>query len=131
MVHGGGLKKGGRLISRHRKEAELHCKKGWTGRNCDACAAGWIGDNCDECTPGWLPPDCITCRFGFSAESNCTGCIQNGLWTGTVHDKDLTVRLMFTGETCSTVAPGKFTNATHTMCLLLNVLSELIILEFM
>ena len=96
----------GEEIIYHRKEAELQCKKGWTGENCDACA------------PGWLPPDCSTCRFGFSTESKCTECIQNGLWTGTVNGKELRVRLTFTGDTCSTVAPGKFTNVTHTMCVL-------------
>ena len=102
----------GDYILYHRKEAQVKCKKGWTGDNCDACAAGWTGDNCDECAPGWLPPGCSTCRFGFSTESNCTECITNGLWTGTANGKDLTLRLTFNGETCSEVVPGKQTCGT-------------------
>ena len=118
----------GEEIIYHQKEAQLQCQKGWTGRNCESCAptfdptgecsrcrTGWTGYNCDTCALGWLPPDCSTCRFGFSTESNCTECIQNGLWTGKVDDKNLTVWLTFTGDTCATVASGKFTSATHTM----------------
>ena len=71
--------------------------------SCSRCHNGWAGDNCD------------VCGFGFNAESNCTKCIQNGLWTGTVDEKNLTVRLTFTGDSCSTVERGKFPNATHTM----------------
>ena len=98
------------------------CLRGWAGENCSECAAnfgppgqcekclrGWTGNNCDVCALGWSPPDCSTCRFGFITESNCTECIPNGRWTGTVDNKDLTVTLSFTGETCSEVMPGKFT----------------------
>ena len=92
----------------HRKEVELQCKKGWTGDNCDACASGWTSEDCDTCTPGRLPPDCSTCRFGFSTESNCTVCIQNGYWKGSHSSYYLDVHLTFTGDTCSDWVLGRF-----------------------
>ena len=118
----------GEQILENKTDITVTCKSGWTGDNCDSCVPGFTGDNCDSCAPNFGPPgscdscltgfagdNCDVCGFGFSTESNCTECIQNGLWTGKVDDKNLTVRLTFSGANCSTVAPGKFTNATHTM----------------
>ena len=64
-------RKPGDLVLYYEENAVLKCAIGWTGRNCDTCAPGWTGPACDACE-----------GFGFSTESNCTECIQNGYWTG-------------------------------------------------
>ena len=109
------------------------CLRGWVGENCDACAKGWTGDNCTICAKGWTGPECDACsqnfepdgqcdtcltawkgdscdvcRFGFSTESNCTDCIQNGYWKGYIRSDYLDVHLTFNGETCSDLVLGRF-----------------------
>ena len=112
------------------------CLKGWSGLNCDSCATGWAGPGCDGCATGWIGTDCDSCAtnfgpdgrcdrcltswtgdncnycegFGFSIESNCTGCIQNGYWKGNKGSRYLDVHLTFTGETCSELVPGMCTS---------------------
>ena len=138
--------KPGSQILYFRTEAEVKCKRGWTGygcdacapnfeppgecsrcrtglagNDCDACARGWTGPNCDECDlkfgppgecdtclTGWTGPVCQYCEgFGFSTESNCTECIQNGRWEGRRSRTDMEVYLTFTGSSCSELIPGK------------------------
>ena len=95
------------------------CLTGWAGENCSECAIGWTGPECsscatnfgppgqcDSCLAGWTGDNCDVCGFGFSTESNCTECIQNGLWEGTLNGKPLEIHLTFTGESCSQFVPG-------------------------
>ena len=91
------------------KEATLKFKRGWTGKNCDSCALNFgPPGQCDSCITGWKGDDCDACEgFGFSTESNCTECIQNGYWIGNISSKYLDVYLTFTGETCSDLVPGR------------------------
>ena len=85
------------------------CLDRWDGDNCDRCARGWIGENCTErCPVGWAGTNCDTCEFGFTPESNCTDCIENGRWTGQYHNgASLTVRMTFEGPACTNLEPGK------------------------
>ena len=84
------------------------CIQGWAGENCDGCIQGWAGENCDACAPGWIGENCDVCeRFGFSTESNCTECIQNGLWVGRERSNDVEVYFTFTGPSCSELVTGK------------------------
>ena len=64
---------------------------------CARCLTGWIGDDCNYCE-----------GFGFSTESNCTQCIQNGTWTGFWFGgpTGLTLHLTFDGPACNNVVPG-------------------------
>ena len=82
---------GGEIIY-HRKEAELQCKKGWTGRNCDSCVKnfgptrqcdqclrGWSGEMCDSCDPNFEPEgECSRCRTGW-AGNDCRECAPGWL----------------------------------------------------
>ena len=112
----------GDQILYHREETMFQCRTGWTGDNCDICATNFgppgscdtclaifTGPECDACAPGWTGPDCQYCEgFGFSTESNCTQCIQNGYWKGRIRHNYLDVHLTFTGESCSELVLGKF-----------------------
>ena len=103
------------------------CDRGWTGPECDACdvnfeppgncsrcKTGWTGDNCTECDKGWAGNNCDICEgFGFSIESNCTKCIQNGYWKGSHRSDYLDVHLTFTGDSCSDWVDGKFLSMLH------------------
>ena len=85
------------------------CLPRWAGENCDSCAVGWDGRNCESCAPGWTGPECSACEgFGFSAESNCTECIQNGYWAGTFLNNvwTMTAYLTFERPACSDLVPG-------------------------
>ena len=108
------------------------CLRGWSGENCsdcgtnfgppgqcDQCLRGWAGDSCDACAPGWTGPECDACEgFGFSTESNCTECIQNGYWKGHMSSRYLDVHLTFTGETCSDLVPGRLISTLYQLCFL-------------
>ena len=99
------------------------CDRGWTGSECDVCAPNfeppgncsrcrtrWVGENCDSCEQGWAGNNCDVCEgFGFSEESNCTECIQNGLWVGTQRSNDVEVYFTFTGPSCFELVTGKWT----------------------
>ena len=125
----------GNLTIYHSMSASVHCQERWAGlrcntcesrwagsncdacitgragENCSACAIGWAGEDCDACALGWTGDNCDTCDFGFSNEGNCTECIQNGKWDGTVDGTTpLTVHLTFTGPTCSEITPGTLLN---------------------
>ena len=109
----------GNQILYYRKEAQLQCKKGRSGTNCDACAQQWSGVNCDACAPGWACDDCDTCAdgflnptcdqicdgFGCCNHDNCQGCIQNGVWEGPSPTSP-GARLTFRGKTFSDLVPG-------------------------
>ena len=97
------------------------CVIGWTGDNYDSCATRWMGENCitcslnfepdgrcDLCLLGWGGDSCDVCEFGFSTESNCTECIQNGYWTGTYSHARSPLRsyLTFSGPACTNLVPG-------------------------
>ena len=96
------------------------CLTRWGGENCDTCARGWAGGNCsicatnfrpagqcDRCLTGWDGDNCNYCEgFGFSIESNCTECIQNGAWIGSWVFNGLTLHLTFDGPACNNVVPG-------------------------
>ena len=98
------------------------CLRGWAGNSCAICANGWTGlecdacsrnfgppGQCDRCLTGWTGDNCYYCEgFGFSTESNCTECIQNGYWKGMIGSTYLDVHLTFTGDTCSDLVLGKF-----------------------
>ena len=110
------------------------CLERWTGENCSECVKGWAGPEydgcatgragtdcdscdvnfgpagqCDRCLSGWAGDNCNYCDgFGFSPKSNCSECIQNGLWKGESRTKNVEVRLTFTGETCSDLVLGIF-----------------------
>ena len=97
------------------------CLRGWAGENCDvcdtnfgpsgqcdSCVTGWGGEMCDSCAPGWTGSECDACEgFGFSMDSNCTRCIQNGKWTGTWGSSySITLYMTFAGPTCTTLVSG-------------------------
>ena len=87
-------RKPGDMIIYYKSETTVRCQARWTGPDCDACAPGWTGPACDACE-----------GFGFSEESNCTECIQNGLWEGTYLNNvtQMTVALTFDGPACTNV----------------------------
>ena len=92
-------RKPGEMVLYYKSDTTLKCQTGWAGINCDACVPKWIGPNCDACE-----------GFGFSAESNCTECIQNGKWTGTwINDLPIAFFLTFEGPECTNVVPGMST----------------------
>ena len=116
------------------------CLSGWNGPNCtdcdtnfgppgqcDQCLRGWTGENCSECATKFGPPgQCDTCLerwtglecnycdgFGFNATTNCTECIQNGLWTGKyqiapTYSIDTQLILTFDGPACTNLVPGTY-----------------------
>ena len=111
----------GEQILYYMNDAELKCKKGWTGQNCDSCVTnfeppgecsrcrtGWTGEDCDACADGFLPPTCdqICDGFGCCNHGNCQGCIQNGRWEGTFATQALETVLTFRGDTCTELVPG-------------------------
>ena len=53
-------------------------------------------------------PHCSSCQgFGFSTESNCTECIQNGQWIGKWFNiEDTEIILTFEGPGCTNLVPG-------------------------
>ena len=105
------------------QNATVNCLPGWKEPDCQTCAQRWAGDSCDKCAwnfgpleqcdsclTGWVGPNCDACEgFGFSAESNCTECIQNGHWTGTFNGQQtITVYLTFDGPACTNLVPGMY-----------------------
>ena len=111
------------------------CDTGWAGSNCDACAPCLTGDNCDQCAPYCKEPDCDSCVQGragvscdacaiyYSDESNCTMCLENGVWEGQLLEGTyLRFHLTFTGPICEDVVEGSL----HTIQL--NILYETIVI---
>ena len=101
----------------------INVYRGFAGENCTECATNfgppgqcygcvprWGGEMCDSCAPGWTGPDCDVCDgFGFSEESNCTECIQNGLWAGLYGASyAMTAHLTFEGPECTNLVAGMY-----------------------
>ena len=56
----------GDQIMYYKKEAELECKRGWTGPNCDSCVTNFgPPGHCDRCLPRFKGDNCDTCAEGF------------------------------------------------------------------
>ena len=125
-------RKPGEQILDNINDITVVCKSGWAGDNCDSCSERFAGENCDICDRGRTGPDCDACDvnfelpgdcasclngfagdncdvcgFGFSTESNCTKCIQNGLWVGRRRSTYMEVYFTFTGSSCSELKAGK------------------------
>ena len=111
----------------------VSCVTGFAGENCSECDRGWAGSDCDVCDTNFGPPgqcdkclagftglECHTCQgFGFSTESNCTECIQNGVWVGKRSYTDLEFHFNFTESSCSELVTGRYVTLSRSFfCLL-------------
>ena len=108
-------RKPGKQILQNDTDVTIGCLRGWEEPDCQTCIHGWRKPNCDACAPNFGPPgECTSCLtgwagencdycegFGFSEESGCTECIENGRWVGT-----LTLYLTFEPPECINLVPG-------------------------
>ena len=83
------------------------CVSGWAGEYCSICDTNF-GHPTDSCQLGWTGENCDICDFGFSAESCCTECIQNGIWAGTWNSTHpMVANLTFEAPACTHFQSGK------------------------
>ena len=84
------------MILYYRENTQVTGEADYTSRNIVACPPGWTGPECDACE-----------GFGFSTESGCTECIQNGKWTGTwLVAEPMIIYLTFEGTACAELVSG-------------------------
>ena len=82
-------RKPGNLTLYHKMEPHVKCEDGWTEPNCDQICDG----------------------FGCCNNDECSGCIRDGHWQGTLSYGDsfiiLEFYLSFGGRTCTNLLPGE------------------------